>query len=230
MKSFDRLKLLIDKNILNDIQNKTILIVGIGGVGGYALESIVRMGIRNIVIIDSDKIDETNINRQIIALETNVGLNKVLVASNRVHTINSEAHIEPLEMFLDKNNICILDKYKIDYIVDACDTISTKIELIRYAINNNIKIVSCMGVGKRLDATKLCISKLDKTVNDPLAKIIRNKLKKENITLKIPVVFSSELPINSNNQVIGSCSYVPAVAGLYLTNFIVNDIIKSYCN
>lgn len=225
MKRFDRFKLLIGDNNYNLIKNKTVLIVGIGGVGGYTLESLARSGINNFIIIDNDIIDETNINRQIIALEDNIGLSKVEIAKNRVLNINSEANISAIQEFLTKDNINILNKYNIDYIVDACDTIDTKIELIKYSIDKNIKIISSMGMGKRLNAQDISISRLDKTQNDPLAKIIRQKLRKENVSLKIPVVYSKEIPQKIDANCIASCSYIPAIAGLYITNYIINDII-----
>lgn len=230
MNEFDRFKLLIGEKSFNIIKNKRILIVGVGGVGGYVLETLARSGIENITIIDNDIIDITNLNRQIISLNNNVGSNKVDVAKERILKINSKANIKPIQAFLNKDNISILGKLKFDYIVDCCDTIETKILLIKYCLKNNIKIISSMGAGKRLDATQVCISRLDKTFNDPLAKVIRKRLNKEHISLKIPVVFSKETPLNIKSDVIASCSYIPATFGLFITNYIINDIIKDYQN
>ena len=162
MNEFDRFKLLIGEKSFNIIKNKRILIVGVGGVGGYVLETLARSGIENITIIDNDIIDITNLNRQIISLNNNVGSNKVDVAKERILKINSKANIQPIQAFLNKDNISILDELKFDYIVDCCDTIETKILLIKYCLKNNIKIISSMGAGKRLDATQVCISRLDK--------------------------------------------------------------------
>lgn len=225
---FDRFIKLIGEESFNIITQTKILIVGIGGVGGYTLESLVRSGIKDIVIIDNDQIDITNLNRQILALKSNIGLFKTDVAMKRYQAINSEVKITPIKEFLTKDNMNILENYKFDYIIDCCDTVSTKIELIKYAKNKNIKIISCMGTGRRLDATKVVITTLDKTYNNPLAKIMRQNLRKENINLKIPVVTSVESAVTSNSKEIASCSYVPGVAGLYVTNYIINDIIKSY--
>ncbi len=226
MDSFQRFIDLVNITNFEKISNQTILIVGLGGVGGYVLESLVRLGIKNIIVVDYDTIDITNLNRQILALNNNIGQKKVKVAKNRALNINPENNLIALPIFLNQDNIQILDQYQIDYIVDACDTVTTKINLIEYALNKHIKIISAMGTGKRIDATKLAISTLNKTYNDPLAKVMRHELKKRNISLNIPVVFSHELPLNSSNKTITSCSYVPAVAGLFITNYIVNDIIK----
>lgn len=226
MDRFKRFVDLVNINNFEKISNQTILIVGIGGVGGYALESLVRLGIKNIIIIDHDIIDITNLNRQILSLNNNIGQKKVEVAKNRVLNINPQLNLIDLPIFLNQDNIHILNQYSIDYIIDACDTVSTKINLIDYALNKQIKIISAMGTGKRVDASKLTISTLNKTYNDPLAKVMRHELKKRNISLNIPVIFSHELPLASNCKTIPSCSYVPAVAGLLITNYIVNDILK----
>lgn len=228
MSKFERFKLLVGNDNFEKIANKTILIVGVGGVGGYTLESLVRNGLKNIIIIDNDIVDSSNLNRQIIALENNVGLKKVAVAKERALKINSEVNITPISIFLDKHNISILDKYNIDYLVDACDSINTKFELIKYALQHNIKIICSMGTGKRLDASKLQITTIDKTNYDPLARNLRKKLREEHIKDKIPVVWSNEIPLKIDNKKIASNSYVPATAGLLITSYIINDILKSH--
>ncbi len=227
MRRFARFQLLINDKMFKKIKNTTVALIGVGGVGGYALEALVRSGVSNIIIIDNDKIDITNLNRQIIALENNIGQSKVDVAKTRVLAINPEVNITCYETFLLDNNLDLLDNFSLDYIIDACDTITTKIALIKYAKAKKIKIISSMGTGKRLDATKLTITTLDKTQNDPIAKILRKKLKELNISLKIPVIWSKELPLKITSKEIPSCSYVPGVAGLYIANYIINDIIKS---
>ena len=226
MKRFERFKLLVGKRFA-DIKRSTILIVGVGGVGSYALESLVRSGIENIIIIDNDTIDITNLNRQIIALEENIGCKKIEVAKKRALSINPKLNITTYDIFLNAENISILNNHRIDYIVDACDTISTKIALIKYALKTNCKIISSMGTGKRLDASQLEITTLKKTQYDPLAKIIRKKLREENITLNIPVIWSREEPLKIKSKTIASCSYVPATAGLLITSYIINDILKN---
>lgn len=223
---FDRLIGLIGINNFNKLQNIKVLIVGIGGVGGFTLEALVRSGIKDITIIDGDTFIESNLNRQIISNINNIGNKKVNEAILRAKSINSNIDIKGIDMFLNEANINQLeDDY--DYIIDACDDIKAKLLLIKYAINNNIKIISALGTGKRIDATSVKITRLDKTINDPLAKKMRNLLKKEGILLKIPVVYAEGLPIN-NDKVISSSIFVPGVAGLYLAQYIINDIINSW--
>lgn len=221
---YDRLILLIGKDSLEKIASKNILLIGLGGVGGFAFESLVRSGINNITICDGDIFDKSNLNRQILSNQENIGVNKAIEAKKRGLAINPYLNIKVIDYNITKENIASLGHF--DYIIDACDDVGAKIELIRYAINNKIKIISSMGVGKRLDPTKLSISRLDKTYNDPLSKVMRTKLKKEGISLKIPVVYSNELPIN-NDKIIASSIFVPGVAGLYLANYVINDILNN---
>ncbi len=225
MKKFERFIKIINNNSFNNLQNKTVLIVGIGGVGGYALEGIVRSGINNIIIIDHDIIDETNINRQIISNEKNIGKKKVIIAKKRILDINSNCNIQIYDVFLTKNNITdILNKHKIDYIIDACDTVSTKKEIILYSIKNKIKFVSCMGTANKLNPELLNITDIRKTKYDKLAKVIRKWVVDEKIKEKIPVVSSTEECIKIGS--LGSTSFVPSIAGMLCASYIINDIIK----
>lgn len=226
---YERLIPLIGKTNLEKIKNTKILLVGIGGVGGFTLECLVRTGFENITIIDGDTIDETNLNRQIIATKETENKSKTEVAMNRYLSINSKLNLQTINIFLTKDNFnkYVFEKY--DYIIDACDDIAMKVELIRYAEKNNIKIISALGTGKKLNPKYLEITTLDKTENDPLAKKLRNLIRKENLNLKIPVVFSKETPINTQN-ILGSCIYVPSVAGIYLANYVFLDIIKPQDN
>ena len=222
--NLERCELLLGKEKLNSIQNKKILIVGIGGVGGYTLESLVRLGINNITIADYDTIDSSNLNRQIITNTKNIGMKKVEVAFNRYSEINPNINLTLIKDKITIDNFSDLIKDNYDYIVDACDDTNIKIELINYALNKNIKIITSCGTANRIDSTKLKITTLDKTEYDPLAKKLRSKLRKENKSLKIPVVSSIERPIKCDG--LGSVSYVPATAGLLITNYIINDIYK----
>ena len=220
---FDRLIKLIGENNLNKLQNTRVLIVGVGGVGGFALESLVRSGIGHITIVDGDTYEISNLNRQIGANSNNIGKYKVEEEVNRIKCINPSIDIVGINSNIDATNI---DNYKeFDYIIDACDDVNAKVLLIKLAINNNIKIICSCGTGKRLNPSKLEISTLEKTYNDPLAKVLRSKLKKEGITTKVPVVFSSELPIN-NDTTIASMISVPATSGIYLANWVIRDIVK----
>lgn len=222
---FSRLTKIIGKDSLKIIKTKTILVIGCGGVGGYVVESLIRSGIEKIIIVDHDIVDKTNLNRQIIALESTIGKKKVDVLENRIKDINNKVKVIKIDKFIDSTNIDELFKNKIDYLVDACDTISTKLLLIEKAIEKNIKFISCMGTGNRLDPTKLEIMDLSKTKNDPLAKVMRKLVRDHKINKKIPVLCSTELPIKVSDSTPGSTSFVPASAGLIIGSYIIRNII-----
>lgn len=226
MEELSRLEALVGINNLEKIKNLTVLIIGLGGVGGYALESIVRSGIRKIIIVDNDDIDITNLNRQIISLHSNINKSKVDEFEKRILDINPNIEIKKINKFINSENINILFEEKIDYLIDACDTIETKKAIIRECIKRKIKFISCMGTGKRLDPTKLEIMDIRKTNYDPIAKIIRKMVREEKIKEKIYTVCSSEQPIKTNSNVIASNSFVPGVAGLLCTSYIINDVVK----
>lgn len=220
----ERLELLI-KDKVNDIKDKCILVVGVGGVGGYAVETLVRSGVENIIIVDNDIVDITNLNRQIISLTSNIGLKKVDVLEKRIKDINPNCNVIKYDLFLTKENTESLFNRKIDYVVDACDTMDVKKELIRIADKLNIKLISSMGTGNKLNPKKLEIMDIRKTSYDPIAKILRKYVKEEKIKRKIMVVSSTEEPIKTNSKTIGSTSFVPACAGLLITSYIINDIV-----
>lgn len=223
---FQRLTSLIGEETLEKVKNTRILLVGVGGVGGYALEALVRSGFFHITIVDGDIIDESNLNRQIIALNSNLGNIKVDEARKRALAINKNLDIKVISEFITKDNFkdSIINNY--DYIIDACDDIKVKIELIKFAKLNNIKIITCLGTGRKLNPSLVEITTLNKTFNDPLAKKLRSELRKEEVTLDIPVVFSKEDAIKTEGMV-GSAVFVPAVAGIYLANYVFLDVIKT---
>ena len=225
---YDRLIPLIGTTNLEKIKNTKILLVGIGGVGGFTLEALVRTGFLNITIIDGDIIEESNLNRQIITNQENIGNLKVEEAINRYTSIN-KVNIKAVDVMLTKDNFKEYINEYYDYIIDACDDLTIKVELVRYARKNNIKIISALGTGKKLNSAYLEITTLDKTENDPLARKLRSMVRHANLDLNIPVVFSKELSIDTDN-VIGSAIFVPAVAGLYLANYVFLDIIKPQDN
>lgn len=220
---FERTINLIGIENYNKLKNLNILLIGIGGVGSFVFESLIRIGIENITIIDYDTVSLSNINRQLVATKKTLGKRKIDVAKDHVKEINENIKLKLLDVKLTNDNINILeDNY--DYIIDACDSLEAKISLIKFAKEKNIKIISSMGMGNRVDPTKIKISKLNKTINDPLAKKIRSILRKDNIKLDIPVVFSEELPLKKD--AINSLVTVPSVAGIYITSYIVNNTIK----
>ena len=175
---YERIINLIGEDNFDKIKNSKILLVGVGGVGGFAFEALIRSGFQNITIIDKDIIEITNLNRQLIANLKTIDKIKVDIAKDKALNINENIKIKPIYEYLDKNNINILDN-DYDFILDACDTLNTKLELIRFAQNNNIKIISSMGVGNRVDASKIKVSNLNNTYNDPLAKKLRKLVKDE---------------------------------------------------
>ena len=220
----ERTELLFGEDNLEKIQKTKIAIIGIGGVGGYVFESLVRLGIKNIIIIDNDTISMSNLNRQIIATNDVIGEYKVDVAIKRALTINKNINvIKSCEKIID--NFTIIDDFKPDYIIDCCDTLITKKNLIKYAHENNIKIISSMGCGKRKDASLLEVININKTSYDPIARELRYFIRKEKLK-DIMVLCSKEIPIKQEKKEISSCSYVPAVGGLLIVSYLVNQILK----
>lgn len=223
--NLERLELQIGKNNIEKIKKSTVLIIGLGGVGGYAVESIARSGVGNIVIVDSDIIESSNINRQLIALNSNIGNKKVDEFEKRILDINPNAKIKKIDKFITEKNINLLFETKIDYLIDACDTILTKKILIKECIKQNIPMISCMGMGKKLDVSKIKVMDIRKTSYDPIAKKIRKMIKEENIKQKVMVVSSTEQPISNDIKTISSNSFVPAVAGITCASYIIHLII-----
>ncbi len=223
----DRILKLIDKDAFDKIQNLKVLIVGVGGVGGYALEALVRSGVLNITIIDKDKIEESNLNRQIISLKSNITRSKVEEAKIRALNIRSDANIIAIEKFLTKDNLIdTLNNIKYDYIIDACDNVTVKVELIDYALKNSINIISCVGTGNRFNPEELEITTLNKTYNDPLAKVMRKILKERHIKDKVTVCWSKELPLKIDSRTPGSMIFVPASAGILIASYIIRKEIN----
>ncbi len=219
---FERTINLIGTDNFNKISNLNILLVGLGGVGSFVFESLIRAGVNNLTIVDYDVVTLSNINRQLVANINTLGRKKIDVATEHAKEINNKINIKALDIKITSENINNL-KSDYDFIVDACDSIDAKISLIKFAKEHNIKIISSMGMGNRLKPQNIKISSLNKTINDPLAKKLRNILRKENINLNIPVVFSEELPIKKD--AINSLVTVPSIAGIYITSYIINSVI-----
>ena len=229
LNQFSRTELLIGKDGIEKLQNSKVAIFGIGGVGSYVVEALARAGIGSFILVDNDEICETNINRQIIATTKTIGRLKVDVAKERILDINPNAKIETYKEFFMPDSKEIFDS-SVNYIVDAVDTVTAKIELIVRANKLNIPIISCMGTGNKLDPTKFEVDDIYKTTVCPLAKVMRKELKERGIK-KLKVVYSKEAPIkNKENteikQTPASISFVPSVAGLIIASEVIKDIVN----
>jgi len=233
---FSRTELLIGKEGINKLQNSNVAVFGIGGVGGYVVEALVRSGLGKITIVDNDTIDISNINRQIIATTKNIGQFKVDVMKERILDINPEVEVETLKTFFLPENSETFNFSKYNYVVDAIDTVKAKIEIVVKANEFNIPIISAMGAGNKLDASKFEVSDIYKTSVCPLAKVMRIELKKRRIK-HLKVVYSKETPIkpaceniekNADNKkrIPGSFAPAPAVMGLIIAGEVVKDLIN----
>ena len=222
---FNRLENLIGSFSLEKLKESTVLVVGLGGVGGYVVEALARSGIGNLILVDYDKVDITNFNRQIIAVNENIGKYKVDCFKERIESINEACNVISYNLKIDNNNFKDIFNTKIDFVVDAVDDVRAKVSIINYCLENNIDFISSMGTGNRLDPSKLTIMTLDKTYNDPLARIMRSKFDKR-VQKKITVYTSIELPLKViDKSFVGSTAFVPSSAGLLIASYVVRKLI-----
>lgn len=228
MEIFQREEILIGKENVEILNNKKVLLFGCGGVGSFVLEGLARAGVGTIDLVDKDVVDITNINRQLIATHATIGRDKVEVSKERIVSINPNAKVNTYKIFFDETTTEI-DFSKYDYIIDAIDSVKSKIEIIKRAKEANIPIISCMGTGNKLDPFKFEIKDVSKTTVCPLAKVIRKELKNLRIS-KVKVLFSTEEPRppqKSEDGIIqGSISFVPSVAGLMIAGEVIKDMIN----
>lgn len=224
MKQLERLELMVGEKNIEKIKKTKVLVLGLGGVGSYAVEALIRSGIINIILVDYDTIDITNLNRQLMTNQYNVGEFKTKVLEERIKAINSSCNIQIINEKIKKESINKLLDLKPDYIVDACDTIEVKKELILKCKKNNIKLISSMGTGNKFDPSRLKITDIRKTSYDPIAKILRKFIVDSKINYKVMVVSSDEKPLKISNP-IGSNAFVPGTAGLLCASFVINDIV-----
>lgn len=218
---FSRLAKIIGTDIVDDLKNKTVCIVGVGGVGGYTIESLARSGIGTLILVDFDSVDITNINRQIIALHSTIGRKKIEVWKERILDINPDCNVILYDLFYNEECKDFIFEHSIDFLVDACDTMSAKKLLILECMKREIPFLSSMGTGNKIDPSKLEITELSKTSYDPLARILRKWKKEEQITKKIPVLCSTEIPIKTKDATPGSTAFVPSSAGLLISSYII---------
>ena len=221
---FSRTEILLGKDNIGKLNKSKVAVFGIGGVGSYVVEALSRAGIGSLIIVDKDVVDITNINRQLIADHTTVGMDKVEVAKERIAKINPDCKVIAYKEFFGPETKGILTD-DIDYIVDAVDNVTAKIELVVRANIMGIPIISSMGTGFKLDPTKFEVSDIYKTEVCPLAKVMRKELKKRDIK-HLKVVYSKEEPVDCNREVTGSVPFVPSVAGLIIAGEVIKDLIK----
>lgn len=224
---FDRTINLIGNNY-QKLQKSNILVLGIGGVGGYAIETLIRSGVENITLVDFDKVDISNINRQIIALNNNIGKSKTEEWKKRILSINPNVKVNIINEKISEGNIDILFNDNHDFIIDACDTVIVKKLLIKICKEKNINLITVCGMGKKLNPSLVKICDIKDTSYDPLAKSLRKYVKDEKIKEKVPCVFSPEKPIiNTDNNIVSSMMMVPSVAGVLAAHYVIDKIINS---
>lgn len=221
---FQRTKQLIGEDRFESLSNKKVAVFGLGGVGSYVFEGLIRAGIKNFILIDKDVVDITNVNRQLVAYQSTVGKSKVEVAKQRGLDINPEANIQTYDMFYLKDTKDKIDFAGVDYIIDAIDTVTAKLLLIEEAKSMNIPIICSLGTGNKLDNTQFEITDISKTKACPLAKVMRKELKARGIK-NVRVIYSKELPV-IKKQTPASISFVPSVAGLMIAGDVVNQFLK----
>lgn len=230
---FSRLELLIGKENIDKLSKAHILVFGVGGVGGYVVEALVRSGIGHITIVDNDEVSLTNLNRQIIATRETIGHKKVQVMRERMLSINPDCDVKTLEMFYLPENADTIDLTQYDYVIDAIDTITSKIHLAVHCEQLSVPLISSMGTGNKMNPAMLEVSDIYKTSVCPLAKVMRRELKARRVK-HLKVVYSKELPIKptqskeeTNKRTIpGSTAFVPASAGLLIASEVIKDLLN----
>ncbi len=233
MNAFLRTELLVGSSALQKLKNSHVAVFGVGGVGGFAVEGLVRSGVGEITVFDNDTVSESNLNRQIIATVDTVGKDKVTVVKNRVLSINPDVKVNAEKVFFMPENADDYDFTDYDYIIDAVDTVTAKLAIIERAKKFGVPVISSMGTGGKLDATRLQVADISKTEYCPLAKVMRRELKKRGID-KLKVVFSPEITERAETDekkadgktAPPSMIFVPATAGLILAGEVVKDLIK----
>lgn len=222
---FDRLKMLLGEDNVCSLSSRHVMIFGLGGVGGYAAEAIARSGIGKITLVDFDTVNETNINRQLCALESTIGQSKVSVIAKRLIDINPNIQIIEKNERYTKDTAEMFFTDRPDYIIDAIDSVTDKIDLICTAKKNDIPIISAMGAGNKLDASRFRVSDISKTTVCPLAKVMRKELGIRKIK-HLKVVFSDELPV-ARERTPGSAVWVVGTAGLLLAGEVIQDLTRA---
>ena len=227
---FIRTSLVIGEDNIDRLSESRVAVFGVGGVGGFVCEALARSGVGKLTLIDGDTVAKSNINRQIIALQSTVGKHKAEVMKERILDINPNAEVEALNIFLNSDTVSTIDFTQFDYIVDAVDDIKAKVLLAKLADENKIPIIAAMGAGNKTDPMKFEVSDIFRTSVCPLARIMRHELKKAGIK-KLKVVYSKETPKNppykiEGEKTVGSLAFVPSVMGLIIAGEVIKDICK----
>ena len=213
---------LLGREALDILKKSKVIIFGVGGVGGYVAEALARCGVGSIDLVDKDVVSESNINRQIIASYDTIGQNKTEVMKKRILSVNPEAKVKIYNMFYLPDNSDEIDLSAYNYVVDAVDTVTAKIEIIVNSKKCGVPVISSMGTGSKLNPAGFCVSDISKTSVCPLAKVMRRELKKREIT-DVKVIYSKEEPV-SKLQVPGSVAFVPSAAGLLIASEVIKDL------
>ncbi|MBP3617076.1 MAG: tRNA threonylcarbamoyladenosine dehydratase [Lachnospiraceae bacterium] len=224
--SMERTAYLIGEEGVNLLSGKHVALFGVGGVGGYVAEALGRAGVGSITLVDKDTVSESNINRQIIATYETIGQRKTEVMANRLRSINPDIRVECRDCFFLPETADDFDFTGYDYVVDAVDTVTAKLELVKRANEAGVPIISCMGTGNKLDPSRFEIADIAKTTVCPLAKVMRRELKKRGI-FHLKVLYSKEEPIKKEGTAVpGSISFVPPVAGLMIAGEVIKDLLR----
>ncbi len=223
---FEREALLISEEGVKKLSLARVILFGVGGVGSYTAEALTRCGIGSITLVDNDRVSVSNTNRQLCALSSTVGLYKTDVMADRMRDINPAVFVECRHEFVLPENIDTYDLSQYDYVIDAIDTVSAKLAIIKKAKAEGTAVISCMGAGNKLDPTKFCVTDLSKTSTCPLARVMRRELKKDGIT-HLKVVYSTEEAKKTESRTPGSIAFVPSVAGLIAAGEVVRDLLGS---
>ncbi len=224
MNQFTRVEKIIGTDGVKILKGANVIVFGIGGVGGYVVETLIRSGIENITIVDRDIVDVTNINRQIIATHSNIGESKVEVMRMRILDINPNVKVKSIMEFLEKNNLSQFNLQEYDYIIDAIDTVTSKLDLVVEAKSIGVPIISSMGTGNKMDPTKLMCTDIKKTKICPLAKVIRKELRSRGIS-DLKVIYSEEEPKKTMERTPASMMMVPASAGILIAKVVIEDLL-----
>lgn len=221
----DRTEKLIGSDALEKLKKSKVAVFGLGGVGGFTAEALVRAGVGSISIIDHDTVDITNINRQLIALKSTVGRQKTEVLAKRLKDINEDVEVDIFDFFFLPENSSKIEFRGFDYVCDCVDTVTAKLEIIRKAKEADVPVISCMGTGNKLNPSLFEITDIEKTSVCPLAKVMRKECKDRDYR-NVKVLYSKEQPVNVGDRTPASISFVPSVAGLMIAGEVINDLIK----